>query len=144
MKIKGYRVLTYLTPNGTVGQAITAVTGQTLPTFHMPDGTKTTNRPKDGQVWTKWDANQNPIETWQWDDFLCQWFNISSGKPTQHNTKTFAINCPMDLDNLELDDDWRKDKATITKISTFKCNCGSEAVGSPRHSHWCDKYEPAQ
>jgi len=22
-----------------------------------------------------------------------------------------------------------------------KCECGSDAVGSPRHSHWCKKYE---
>jgi hypothetical protein len=31
-------------------------------------------------------------------------------------------------------------KAYINIVDTPKCVCGSEAVGSPRHSSWCGKY----
>ncbi len=31
--------------------------------------------------------------------------------------------------------------ASVIKPVDKKCVCGSEAVGSPKHSHWCEKYE---
>lgn len=112
--------------------------------WYMPDGTKTSNRPKDGQVMQTLDSHGNGT-TWQWDDLLESWHNVSSGKPTQQNTQTFyyqAVFSPTDLDNVDLSNEWCK--AKVTKMPTLKCGCGSEKVNSPKHSPYCDKYDPAQ
>ena len=109
--------------------------------WHMPDGTKTANKPKDGQVWSRWDSQGSEIEKWMWEGTKDCWVNISSGKPTKQNTRTFAINCPMDLDNYTYNLDG---PAHPMEILNLKCDCGSSHVSSPKHSTWCQIYDPKQ
>lgn len=118
-------------------------------TWHMPDGTKTATKPRDGAVWTKFDP-ANGDETWQWDGQLEQWFNVSSGKPGAHNTKTFVVPqpiCPMDLDNMDAFD-LELEKSGLYEPRTGRkqarsCECGSEKCGSNKHSSWCPKFSPS-
>lgn len=99
--------------------------------YTYPDGTDSSRRPKDGEHYIKTNPITGQVEsTWQWDDLLGQWFNTSSGKPTPYNTVTFVIRDNMPIYHTPI---------TVT-ISDLKCQCGSEAVGSPKHSNWCDKY----
>ena len=94
--------------------------------YTMPDGTKGYRRPSDGEIFN---LTKNGVveSTWQWDDLHEKWYNISSGKPNDTNTATFP---PI----------WDKDFNTSLK----KCECGSEAVGSPKHSSWCQLYDNRQ
>lgn len=92
--------------------------------WHMPDGTKTLNRPPDGTIVSQYDS-KGGYTTWQWDDHFEQWFNVSSGKPTAHNTRTFPVGFELTL-------------------KEFECECGSEAVGSSKHSSWCKKFDNKQ
>lgn len=107
---------------------IASASSAAVKSWHMPDGTKTSHEPKDGQVWTKWDAVGNG-ETWMWDGLKQQWFNISSGRPTPQNTRTFAISCPMD----------DSDGIQHSRYNP-ECECGSEKCGSDKHSSWCPKF----
>jgi hypothetical protein len=53
----------------------------------------------------------------------------------------FPVNSPQT--NLQ-DDHYSQYGQSLTsmiKPIDKKCVCGSEAVGSPKHSHWCEKYE---
>jgi hypothetical protein len=107
------------------------------PNYTYPDGTKSSRRPKDGEFYVKTDPSTGAVEsTWQWDDVLGQWFNTSSGKPNQHNTKTFV------MENLQFDGIFIEYDENKIRLWGAKCQCGSEAVGSPKHSHWCDKFDP--
>lgn len=114
--------------------------------YTYPDGTQSVNRPKDGQTYHTLNPDGSLGATWQWDDFKEQWFNISSGKPTPQNTATFVPQPiqffdPKDLDNFEnIAIDWAFQEGFSVAL---KCECGSDAVGSPRHSNWCRKYDPA-
>jgi hypothetical protein len=115
--------------------------------YWYPDGTSG-QRPSDGQVFYVYDHQQNVKSIWQWDDLKQQWFDITNNiKPLQPpiyhvvpSGKYSNLPLPqslMDLDNLEI---------TIGYGDTdgWKCECGSEKTGSPRHSTWCKKYHPEQ
>lgn len=126
-----------------------------FPTGYLyPDGTRSSRKPKDGEVFyiTK---NGSVESTWQWDDMLMQWFNVSSGKATKANTATHVVPTGVFVDpNPVGDPDLLKkqfDEAMNNIKDAFKtpivwdrpkCECGSDAVGSPRHSSWCCKYDP--
>lgn len=112
------------------------VMGGNVPVWTMPDGTKTVHRPKDGAVVLNTDPNTGLDIYWQWDDFKESWFNVTTGPTTNHNTATFIVP-PYQKDGYHLDNDFEIKK-------TPKCECGSDAVGSPRHSSWCQKYDSKQ
>lgn len=118
-------------------------------TWHMPDGTKAASKPNDGQIWTRWDLTGNEVEKWQWEGTRDCWVNVSSGKPTKANTATYVIT-PLDLDNIDPSDyslDYQHALGAIADSLSYKaprCDCGSLKVGSPRHSNWCQMYNPAQ
>jgi hypothetical protein len=100
--------------------------------YLYPDGTRSSRKPKDGEIF-QLTKNGSVESTWQYDDLLSQWFNISSGKPTKANTATHVVpEIKYTFAGTGLDISWDKPK----------CECGSEAVGSPRHSSWCCKYDP--
>lgn len=116
--------------------------GYGAPKYYMPDGTKTTTRPKDGEKFAKFDAATGTYEEWMWDDVDGQWHNISSGKPNAKNTATFLFPpmiCPMDLDGL-YDNSGMEDVSAYAQPPPIKCECGAAAVGSDRHSTWCMKF----
>lgn len=110
--------------------------GNGLRIWVMPDGTKTVHRPKDGVVVLNTDPNTGLDVYWQWDDCSVSWFNVTTGPTTNHNTATFIVP-PYQKDGYHLDNDFEIKK-------TPKCECGSDAVGSPRHSSWCQKYDSKQ
>lgn len=95
--------------------------------YTMPDGTKTTTKPKDGTVFYIWDANQNIKAVYQYDDLKSQWYDVT---PT--SSKPLYIPPPAGFDSYPMPYSISLDKA--------KCECGSEKTGSNRHSAWCQKY----
>jgi hypothetical protein len=106
-----------------------------MPKGHIyPDGTKASRKPRDGE---KFYITKNGVveSTWQWDDVMDKWVNISSGKPTKANTASYPPSIKYTFAGTGLD-------IAIKDPKTAKCECGSEAVGSPRHSSWCCKYDP--
>lgn len=99
--------------------------------YVYPDGTRSPCRPTDGEIFRYTQHN----ETWQWDDFLGQWFNISSGTPNAHNTRTHVVPAVYPYQ----EPDWEQ-LYPIPDYAENKCECGSESVGSSKHSDWCKKY----
>jgi len=95
-------------------------------TYGYPDGTKSTERPNDGQLSLKYGIDGTST-VYQWDDFKEQWFDV-----TGH-----YIGMAGDEFDRQLQASKVKKKGP-SPIPT--CDCGSEACGSNRHSSWCSKY----
>lgn len=114
-------------------------------TWHMPDGSKTATKPSDGQTWSRFDSSGAEIEKWQWEGTKDCWVNVSSGRPNKQNTATYVIPSqprPIDLDNYGESGYMFGEYHSKVAHAIKKCECGSEHVGSPRHSSWCSKYDP--
>lgn len=108
--------------------------GTVPPRYIYPDGNYSGRKPKDGEVFSLI-KNGATESTWQWDGFVEQWFNVSSGKPSKVNTATFALP-PVHFDPVTVD------SKSVWGESTKKCQCGSHKVNSQKHSDWCDLYDP--
>jgi hypothetical protein len=105
--------------------------------YTYPDGTRSNNRPKDGEIFTLY--CQGVVQsTWQWDDALVQWFNVSSGQPTKQNTASFTyrvtsigisgIDVTIDLNNLSVEPE---------------CECGAKHTSCPQnHLRFCKLFKP--
>ena len=93
-------------------------------TWIYPDGTRSVNKPKDGEKFTLHTDPYNSDE-FVWSDSSSQWHRVA------HNS---TIKLEQAIEFVPI---------SIT-IEGAKCNCGSEKVGSPRHSDWCDRYDPNQ
>jgi hypothetical protein len=114
------------------------------PTYYWPDGSLSSKKPNDGETWTKPNFTGGPTETWQWDDYIGQWVNITN-HPNGRQTHRQAANqgyaavsgstylLPDDYGMVEAKIDWAK--------PALNCECGSEKCGSNRHSNWCPKYD---
>lgn len=98
----------------------TSISASKAQTYAYPDGTQSTSPPSDGQVFIEWDHNKKPKRTWQYDDLLKQWFDI-------HNLSS------------EAEFDLVKEFERLIGEG-HKCECGSDKVGSPKHSTWCPKH----
>lgn len=119
------------------------------PTWYTyPDGAKSSRRPKDGEKFDLVDGYGAVDSTWEWDDFLEQWFNISSGRPNKHNTATFATGqaayhyypgmTPSERENAEFE---RPPIHAEPKLDN-PCKCGGWAVKATRHAHYCPLFHP--
>jgi hypothetical protein len=83
------------------------------------------HRPSDGQKFILQTDPYNSDE-FMWDDALQQWFRIA------HNAKV-KISKPIDFIPITIH---------IGNLDSLKCECGSEKVGSNKHSSWCKKFDP--
>jgi hypothetical protein len=115
-------------------------------TYVYPDGTKSTTRPTDGQVFIVWDnATQKSQSTWQWDDYMGQWFNASTGQPNKHNTATFVVPPPAISDEeaeqlMKALEVGNTVKGPLT-IYVPKCECGARHTEFPQiHLRFCPLY----
>lgn len=90
----------------------------------MPDGSPAPGRPSHGQIFYEFDPNQmGAIKAkWEWDDQLEQWFLIT---PDPFDSFEYISLPPLE-------------------IVEIICECGSESIGSNKHSGWCKKYRPGQ
>lgn len=84
--------------------------------YVYPDGTMSSNKPVDGQVFVIYDSKQSATSMWQWDGLKEQWYDVT----TRPKIKQY-----------DLGYSWTKKKL---------CECGGEKTGSNRHSTWCPKY----
>lgn len=113
-------------------------------TYTYPDGTQSVNRPSDGQVFIVWDGNQKPQSTWQWDDYLEQWFNVSSGKPTPQNTASFIV--PTSTQPPLSDEEMEELSALLDEgrqACAVACECGARHTEFPNiHLRFCPLYTP--
>ena len=92
--------------------------------WFYPDGSPSTVEPSDGQVFFIWGVNKaDPKECWQWDSKGQQWLDVT------------AISVGPDLDLVE-----EFDRMVELGRKSKKCECGSESVGSSRHSSYCPKW----
>lgn len=108
--------------------------------YLYPDGTRASRKPADGELFhiTK---NGSTESSWQYDDMLSQWFNVSSGKPTPQNTTLYPYQmAPMDSYELEP----TPSIFDLLKSGKTLCDCGLHSVqsNSTRHSTWCKMYDP--
>lgn len=121
-----------------------------------PDGTKSSRRPRDGEIFEIIDHYTGSVESrWQWDAVPETWFNISSGKYNKANTATHAVPnlapppasfhydpaglygmghwMDPDLDaNVELPP-VHADKPK----NTTGCQCGGWSVKATKHPYYC-------
>ena len=101
--------------------------------YVYPDGHTNIFRPADGQTFIEWGPNQNPIKNWIWNDFKEQWIDI-----TIYINPNSGSNWARGA-NQELEDNIAKEfEHLISEIS--ECECGSDKIGSSKHSNWCKKY----
>jgi hypothetical protein len=124
------------------------------PTYYWPDGSLSSKKPNDGETWTKPNFTGGPTETWQWDDYMGQWINITN-HPNGRQTHRQAANQNMSggwgvsggyssgNGTLYIPDDFdmTEVKMDLGRIEQIKCECGSEKCGSNKHSNWCPKYD---
>ena len=97
-----------------------------------PDGSTSQFEPLDKQIWTELDPVGNVIRKWQWDRAHGQWYDITHAPTVNPFTGSATYGYSSSQAN------------PIDGIKKVKCECGSDAVGSPRHSHYCPKYNPKQ
>lgn len=81
-----------------------------------PDGTPRSDRPTQNEVVINFAGTRTPQGAWQWDDVMEKWIDIMGCQPE----------CP-------------KCEEKFTKATSI-CECGSEKLGSNRHSDWCPKH----
>lgn len=99
-------------------------------TYIYPDGTQSANPPSDGQIFIEWDQNQNPKRTWMWDDSASQWFDVTSPSSPAPNAMT----------DFDLVQEFDRLVAEGGVHLNDRCECGSDKVGSPKHSSWCPRH----
>lgn len=91
------------------------------PTYTMPDGTRSFNRPRDGHVFHNKDGS-----SWMWDNVYEKWVRI---KDIAYNGKVTYYD--------EAHPDFEQDMELARKQV---CECGAEKVKSSMHSSWCPKH----
>lgn len=85
----------------------------------LPDGSTTLDRPKDGHI-LHVQGKDSSCMSWQWDDFLERWHNISTGNWTD-NTATFC--------------------SVGNEEKAYSCECGAKHTQSPgMHLSFCPLY----
>lgn len=99
---------------------------KTANTYIYPDGTTGFRRPRDGERFYLKDRVDGSISEWIWDGYAEQWFRKKDGTALSAN---FKIQYEFEDKEIKLHTNYVK-----------KCECGSEKVGSSRHSTWCAKY----
>lgn len=103
--------------------------------YTYPDGTKSIRRPKDGEIFRVWDPVDQNETVWQWDGYKVSWYNITNKQTpkvvTGSTVKVF-------LNGIELE--MAGDVSYDISMDEPKCECGSEKVGSNKHSTWCQKW----
>lgn len=97
--------------------------------YVYPDGTKGTNKPRDGQTYSTQDPSTGDITNWQYDGLQDQWCRVGGGRMAggpgiPGASSTIFVN-------------WEPESAQP------KCECGSDKVGSPKHSKYCKKFDPS-
>lgn len=109
--------------------------------YTYPDGTPCASRPKDGAKCVVSKPNSLLVDEWQWNHYKDSWiptgnsysyhayYNAAAGYPGK-----IVPDPPTPLEVLE---------AGISAKASVKCECGSEKIGSQKHSSWCDKYSKA-
>jgi hypothetical protein len=90
-------------------------------TWTYPDGTKSMNAPKDGEVFRCFSANQTKEDCYVWSDKNQNWKWIGA-----------KLLAPVDTPII----------IHLGNMDEPKCECGSEAAGSNKHSSWCKKFNP--
>jgi hypothetical protein len=111
---------TSLPPNTYIG----GHSGQASPAkiWSYPDGTVSSVEPANTQMFFLWGVNKHhPDSCWQWNSKTQQWIDVTAA--TGPN------------DNLDLVKEFERMVA-----EPKKCECGSESVGSSKHSTWCQKW----
>ena len=94
-----------------------------------PDGTLSSVEPSDTQMFFIWGINKAyPKECWQWDSKGQQWLDVTAN----------SVGQPSIGDNFDLVKEFER-MVELGKKSK-KCECGSESVGSSRHSTYCPKW----
>lgn len=60
------------------------------------------------------------------------------------DNKKYCLDCGSEIiEQKNINDlQWDDLFGTPAYQSTLKCQCGSESVGSNKHSTWCQKYSP--
>lgn len=93
-----------------------------MQSWDMPDGTKTSVKPRDGQTFAHHHSNQT--DHYIWDGLMEMW--CTNGTSFKMNFSGF---------------DFSFAPITIDLEAMIKCECGNKEnpVGQA-HSHWCDRY----
>jgi hypothetical protein len=91
------------------------------PQYSGPDGTPLHSAPVDGQIFVEFYQGTNKAHrTWQWRTRPTVFGRLSDWELIGENTDpNFALEPHRE---------------------EIKCECGSESVGSPKHSTWCKKF----
>lgn len=115
-------------------------------TYIYPDGTKSIRKPRDGETYQAWDPSINDARVWQWDGYKNQWFDITKKQAPGSVTITLppapvmtGKNLKITLNGVELK---FEGDCSYNIDAEYKCECGSESVGSSKHSTWCKKWNP--
>src|SRR5581483_310891 len=93
-----------------------------------PDGNKITGRPAPGMIWTTSNGNGS-YDQWMWDDPNTYWILVANCAPptTFFSAPIKFVPISIIIEDLE---------------AAIKCECGSDKLGHPGHSHWCRKFAP--
>jgi hypothetical protein len=101
---------------------------------YWPDG-KLDTAPRDGEVWI------GKADTYTWDSFFEAWVTGYGGRLVDFSpagtTQQFAHHAIISVPPDPLSDG-RVQKIELEPPQADKCCCGAAAVGSPKHSSWCD------
>ena len=111
------------------------ISTQTNAKYWYPDGTPSLTEPTDGTVFFIWPqshvGNGHPIAVYRWNSQNQSWLDVtfSNGR----SAHSFIA--------VEMDDSFNLAEEFERMVREGKkCECGAEAVGSNRHSSWCQKW----
>ena len=104
-----------------------------------PDGSTSQWEPTDGKIFIEFDKSGNKVREWQWNSAHGQWYDITT--PSSVNPFTGAKS-KISFNGKEVD--YGDNVSVKITPKEIKCECGSDAVGSPKHSRYCPKYDPKQ
>lgn len=97
------------------------------PEYVYPGGIKSPYRPKDGDRHITWSSSGLPAAIHMWDDNCSQWVLVPVGAASP--VKVVA----------DYSVDFIGERRSAVLYSS-PCECGSDKVGSLRHSDWCPKH----
>ena len=114
-----------------IGQAYNS-----MPTYIYPDGSMSHNKPVNGDTYAVPDPSYSGgWAMWAWSDSKGQWINITNNSANLRIPANLAAYINVDIGSSG------KSYKELVEAKKTKCECGSEKIGSNRHSDYCPKHE---
>lgn len=115
------------------GQALTSANPNRT-VWIYPDGTTSTTKPQDGAIQAVLDQSSQTFRYFKWDENRGQWLDVTYQAQASANNPGYGVYINgkkiETVEEISITVDYKKNK----------CECGSEAAGSNKHSQWCVKW----